>query len=500
MLCIRSARILIIPILFFPLIHSGLGLPEASAVPSAIDGMDDKDRTAGPAIETPLHQIAKKQAERVSRLGPPLPEKGPLKKHNVNLSAALAPGAEPLSEGLSWRILKLHNAKKDPELIWSGGGGGPELTLKPGRYYAEVTYGLVKDGSEFEVAADKAVAPVVSLDAGTLHVRGVAVPGGPSLNDIFFTLRKDGADADDTEADIGRSSLPHAVFHVPAGQYRLTARHGLATAETPVTVAAGDNKPVEAVMNSAKLTLSAHAKTDSPPLSGATFFIYENGEAGRNREIVRSKLGEPTFSLPAGHYRIAAVLGLAQIEQDIAVKPGEDVKRNLVLDAGGIRLSSLLAGNGSSLDRHLLYRIFKLSGDNGKPFNQEILTSTLPSPTIFLPTGRYRVESQYGWHNARQAQEVVVTAGDVVNAGFEHKASDIKLKLVPKPGGQSLDRVKWTLKYNGGGTVLISQDAAPSLILQAGNYQAVAQYNEKTYTQTFEAVSNREQVVEIVAQ
>ena len=60
--------------------------------------------------------------------------------------------------------------------------------------------------------------------------------------------------------------------------------------------------------------------------------------------------------------------------------------------------------------------------------------------------------------------------------------------------------MKWTLKYNGGGTVLISQDAAPSLILQAGNYQAMAQHEAKTYSQTFEATSNQEQTIEIIAQ
>ncbi len=71
---------------------------------------------------------------------------------------------------------------------------------------------------------------------------------------------------------------------------------------------------------------------------------------------------------------------------------------------------------------------------------------------------------------------------------------------MPNPGGEAIDRVKWTLKYNGGGTVLISQDAVPTLILQAGSYQAMAQHDTKTYTQTFEAASNQQQIIEIIAQ
>jgi hypothetical protein len=169
-----------------------------------------------------------------------------------------------------------------------------------------------------------------------------------------------------------------------------------------------------------------------------------------------------------------------------------------VLNAGGVHLASKLAGNGAPIEQPLLYRVFGLSGD-GKS-SKEMLTSNAASPTIFMPIGHYRIESQYGWHNARQAQEVDVSAGDVKDIAFEHKASDVKLRLVLSPGGEAIDRVKWTLKYNGGGTVLISQDAVPALILQPGSYQAMAQHDTKTYTQTFEAASNQQQIIEIIAQ
>jgi hypothetical protein len=194
------------------------------------------------------------------------------------------------------------------------------------------------------------------------------------------------------------------------------------------------------------------------------------------------------------------VLGLAQIEQDINVKAGEQKRQALVLNAGGVRLQASLAGRNEPLDRNLLYRIFSLSGKAGSQVNKEILTSTLASPTIFLPQGRYRIESQYGWHNARQTKDIEIAAGDVLTADFQHKVSDVKLRLVPRPGAAPMGRVKWTLKYNGGGTVLIAQDAAPALILQADHYQAVAQHEAKTYSQIFEAIPNEEQTIEVVAQ
>lgn len=428
---------------------------------------------------------------------PEEPEQPAKPEPNVGLRAALAPGANPLSEGISWRISKLGRAQAK-ELIWSGAGAEPKVYLKPGRYFVEATYGLAGNGQTLEVKPEKAVDVVLNLNAGTLHVNAAAVTGGPPLRDMFFTLRNVEPGAGDA-GEIGQSTLPEAVFHVPAGTYRLTARHGLASIELPVSVGAGAESHVEAVMNSGTVSLSAHALDSGPLMSGATFMVFKSGEPGGQHEIGRSKLDEPKFDLPAGQYRVAAVLGLARVEKDITIGPGEAQKLNLVLDAGGVRLASILAGNGAPLDRNLLYRVFGQSPKDGAP-NQELIATTAATPTLFLPSGRYRIESQYGWHNARQMREVEVSAGDVLDVSFEHKACEVKLRLVPRPGAAAIEPVKWTLKYNGGGTVLISQDAAPSLILQAGNYQAMAQHEAKTYSQTFEAFSNQENMVELIAQ
>ena len=97
-------------------------------------------------------------------------------------------------------------------------------------------------------------------------------------------------------------------------------------------------------MNSGTVALSAHAQDSGPVMSGTTYMVFKNGEPGGQHEVVRSRLEEPKFDLPAGQYRVAAVLGLARVEKDITVGPGETQKHNLVLDAGGIRLASVLAG------------------------------------------------------------------------------------------------------------------------------------------------------------
>ncbi len=427
---------------------------------------------------------------------PELPGRNPLSAENVQLTAVLAPGKPPLSDGVYWKVYEggETGVETDAAPVWAG-GGAPELRLKPGRYLAEATYGLARGQREFVVPDAEPVNPVLSLNAATLKVHAVAAAGGPKLDGMFYALRE--TEGDEFDGDLVRSSLSEAVFHVPAGRYALTAHRGLASVKQQVSAEAGQVLTIEIQMEMGEVTLSAHARKDGAALDGATFFVYEAGESGQNREIIRSQLAEPTFSLPAGRYRMAAALGMARAEADLTVEAGDAKRGQLVLNGGSLRLRSLLAGSGQPLDRNVLYRIYGHLPDNGGPQQGEILRSTVAAPVLFLPSGRYRVESQYGWHNARQTSEIEIRPGNVTEIDFEHKASKVRLRLLPHSGGRPLGPVKWTVKNNGSGTVVISQDTEPELILQDGAYQAVAQHGSNTYTQVFDAQSNNDQIVEI---
>jgi hypothetical protein len=418
---------------------------------------------------------------------------------NVKLKATLGAGSPPLTEGVGWRVLSEKPEPGKPEnVVWSGGGPEPNFHLEPGHYYVEASYGLAKSGQEIDVSADAPLESTIVLNAGTIRASGVAVQGGPPLDDMFYVLNQ--ADpAGGPGAEVGRSSLPQAVFHVPAGAYRLLLRHGLARTEIPVVVTAGQHVKAEGVLNSGKLTVTATASAGGPILDDAVFFIYAEDNTGNPREIARSELREAEFDLPAGRYRVAALWGLARVEKQLTVKPGAAAQETLILNAGTVKLTSILAGDSKPIEQQLIYKVYAISSDQGAS-TQSVAVSAKPAPTIYLKAGKYRIESQFGWHNARQTRDVDVAAGQVTDVAFEHRASEIRLKLAITPGTPAPGRVKWTLKYAGGGTVLISQDDEPSLILQAGSYQVVAQYGTKTYTRAFDANPNEVHTIEIVAE
>ena len=431
---------------------------------------------------------------------PPTRQPPPPPPPNVKLRAALAAGGPALTEGIGWRVLEDKPAAGKPDkVVWSGGASEADFHLKPGRYYAEAAFGFAKSGQEIQVAQDGVVESTVVLNAGTVNARGVALPGGPPLgDDMFYVLRHtDGAGV--PAAEVGRSSLPQAVFHVPAGTYRLALQHGLAKTEIPVVVAAGQQVTAEGVLNSGKLRLVASATENGPPLDDVVFYVHAEDNTGHPRELARSALRQAEFDLPAGRYKVAALYGLARVEREVTIKPGAVAEEKLIVDAGVVRMSSMLAGGDRPLDKQLIYKVYAMTPDQGASA-QSVATSAKPAPTLYLKSGKYRIESQYGWHNARQTREVDVGAGQTTDLVFEHKASEVKLTLVVAPGTPAPGRVKWTLKYATGGTVLISQDDAPSLVLQSGSYQVVAQYGTKTYSRAFEANPNEVHTIELVVE
>lgn len=485
-------------------------------------------KTAAPHLRQMLVSTAKTQRTRKAQHAAKRHRKGsaaaaelPLRQlpPNVTLKALLAPGTPAPGGEILWRVLKLTQSGGDKQLVWSGSEAEPKIHLEPGRYTVEAVYGFASGSQDIRVEEGKRAQISVPLNAGTVRAKATAVPGGSALGDMFFILRKASgtgktkwtipvahttltderaADVPREANEVGRTTLTEAVFHVPAGSYRLVARHGMAMIDMPVNVEAGHITDAEAVMNTGMLTLSASTGPGGHTFSGVQFAIYD-ASSNDGRLIARSNRDEPVFNLPAGKYRVTADLGLTHSESRFELAAGENRAEAVILNAGALRLSSVLTGHRQPASHQLIYRIYALA-PNGGPSGQPVTTLDTAASTLFLQSGKYQIESQYGPHNVRQERDIDVAAGDITEVKFEHHASSVKLKLVKRAGGASLTKVKWTLKYSDGGTVLISQDAVPQLILQAGSYQIVAQHDSKTYSRTFDAAANQEETIELIAE
>ena len=55
------------------------------------------------------------------------------------------------------------------------------------------------------------------------------------------------------------------------------------------------------------------------------------------------------------------------------------------------------------------------------------MTTSRPSPTLLLPSGRYRVEGRYGLMNVRTVRDIEVKAGQTQQLVFEHEAAAVQI-------------------------------------------------------------------------
>ena len=74
------------------------------------------------------------------------------------------------------------------------------------------------------------------------------------------------------------------------------------------------------------------------------------------------------------------------------------------------------------------------------------MVTSRPSPTLALPSGRYRVEGRYGLINVRAVREVEVKAGETMQIALEHQASALRLRAT----GNGPADVSWVIRDETG--------------------------------------------------
>lgn len=445
--------------------------------------------SATPAAPKPRPRAAE------AEVMPPLPGVNPFRPGQspiVTLRAVLSEGQKPIERGLAWRVLE---ATGDAPEVWRGADPQPELNLPPGNYRVEVDYGTISASREIEVRPRRGQTLTIDLNAGVLKLSGAARAGGEPLNDIFYYVHELGPEGNEAGNLIARSSQPQASFYLPAGAYRVVARHGFAEAADTVELEAGAILGRNLALDAGTLRVNAALAEGEPAPRGTMFFVYQRSEGDTWREVARSAQREPAFTLPAGEYRIEARLDVARVTETVAIQPGEVSARNLMLSAGRLRIETRLDGRSQPADTGVVYRLFKLDGGEA----ELVHASAQAQYEAFLPAGRYRVVSAYGLGNAVETQEVSLETGQTRSLTFTHKAGRAQLGLVKVEGGLTLGRVNWSIRNSDGEEIFTSTESVPEPHLRAGQYVAIAERQGKTVRAAFTVTPNQTAVVELVA-
>ncbi len=178
------------------------------------------------------------------------------------------------------------------------------------------------------------------------------------------------------------------------------------------------------------LEVTSVAAIGGAVINGATYIVLQaqDGVSGKFTEISRSSNNRPTFTLPAGTYRLKVQSDLASIERTVKIEANKTKALVLNLNAGFLKLFARPAIGAEILQDKVHYAIYKGAVSlEGK--RQQIAQLTQSSPALWLSTGNYFITATYGLASANM--EVKITANRrtektiIVNAGALRLSSKI---------------------------------------------------------------------------
>jgi Ca-activated chloride channel family protein len=405
----------------------------------------------------------------------PVPATGPTALH---LRALWGLNAAPAGLPLYWTV-----ARKDaPEVVlFESAMPSPVAPVAPGEYVVTVRSDLVSASQVVSVSDSRPKAVPITLAAGTVRVRAVALRSSTPLADAVITI----AAADG--APLAAFKAAEGISLLPPGRYRVGAEVGLVRTEQAVTVTAGRSTDVDLALSLGRLLLTAAAPSEAAPL----LIVMEDDPPRGRREVARSAASQAEFILPPGAYYIVARQGGVETRERVEIAAGDTVRRTLGGAVGRLALSSSspipLAGNLVS------YTVKRLDDPD-----QEAIWTSHPVPVLALPAGRYRIEGRYGLTNLATARDVEIKAGQTVQLPIEHRAATLKVRLTGV--GRGLADVTWEVRDESDHVVWASSLSEDSAILQAGRYRVSATTAAKQPDQTVELRTGEAKVVEMRAQ
>lgn len=243
------------------------------------------------------------------------------------------------------------------------------------------------------------------------------------------------------------------------------------------------------------LVLEARLVEDGEPVREGILWRVFSAELaeGHLPLLQEARGGTTTLELPAGDYLIHASFGRAGATKRVTIAD-DDQMESLILDAGGLKLDSMIGDDREIAPESLTMEVMQES-ESGELVT--VVPNATPGRVVRLSAGTYHVISRYGGVNAVVRADIEVEAGKLTHATMRHAGAEVTLKLVSEAGGEALANTNWTVITQDGNTVHESIGAFPNLILAAGTYTAVAIHQEKIYSRDFTVEPGIERDIEV---
>lgn len=246
------------------------------------------------------------------------------------------------------------------------------------------------------------------------------------------------------------------------------------------------------------VTLTARITPDGAPIiEGLVWRVFEAApdETGEIALIAKADAGLAELELPPGQYNVHVSYGHAQLGDTLSVAPGQNQKE-LVLDAGGLRLNSAVTGD-IPISPALLHFDVMTSGPEA---DRVMIAADLPpNEIVTLNAGTYHIVSKFGGINAEVRADLRVEPGELTEATLYHHASEVSFKLVSEEGGEAIADVEWTVQDAEGITLFSERGAFPSTVLAEGEYLVLAKLGDQVYNREIQVQPGSPREIEVLS-
>ncbi len=210
--------------------------------------------------------------------------------------------------------------------------------------------------------------------------------------------------------------------------------------------------------------------------------------------VTETNDAQPQLRLPPGNYVINAAFGRATVTRRLQIG-NVPINDRFILNAGGLVLGGAVDKQAIA-NAKLTATVFTGPGPGG----MLVLESAHAGQIIRLPEGDYYVISRYGDANAMLAADISIQSGMVTEATMNHRAAQVVLKLANESGGEAIANTTWSVLTPGGDTVKEMIGAFPSVILQQGEYTAIARNEGRTFNANFTVEPGKDLEIEVLTQ
>ena len=236
-----------------------------------------------------------------------------------------------------------------------------------------------------------------------------------------------------------------------------------------------------------QVTLAALLTADGQNIEQGLVWRVFHAKPGADKKpqlISTHREASPTLRLDPGDYVVNVAFGRAHLTRRISVRSGAASREAFVLNAGGLRVSAVLANGEPIGDRSVVSDVYS---DERDQYGQrtKVMSGLRPGIVARLNAGIYSLVSTYGDANAVARADVTIEAGKLTEVTLRHAAAKATFKLVAVSGGDAVTDAEWTVANAQGEVVKESAGAVPTHILAPGNYTVSARHAGQVYSRQF---------------